>query len=366
LTHSATDWVAALSPWPTDGFGTERMRALLADLGDPQLRYEAVHVVGTNGKSTTTRMTEELLIDAGLRVGAYLSPHVRGWSERIRVDGAEADFEAAVAQVRPHAGRATQFEVVTAAALLAFAAAEVDVAVVEAGLGGRHDATNVLRTRVVVLTNVALDHMDVLGGTREAIAVEKLAVVQPGCTVVLGDPEWEELAHANGAGSVVVAGSSNLALAVAAAEAFLGAEVDPHAAQHVELPGRLETRSEEPLEIWDGAHNLAGVGYLLPRLPSREYVLVCSILADKRPELMLEALSVLGSTLIATESSNSRAIRAGDLATRAEPYFQHVEPIPDPFVARRRALELAGPHGAVAVTGSLYLLSELNGHGTRP
>jgi dihydrofolate synthase/folylpolyglutamate synthase len=217
-----------------------------------------------------------------------------------------------------------------------------------------------------VLTNVALDHMDVLGDTREAIAAEKLAVVQPGCTVVLGDPEWEELAYANGAATVVIAGSSNLALGVAAAEAFLGAEVDPHVAQHVELPGRLETRSEEPLEIWDGAHNLAGIGYLLPRLPSREYVLVCSILADKRPELMLEALSVLGSTLIATESANSRAIRAGDLATRAEPYFQHVEPIPDPFAARLRALELAGTHGAVAVTGSLYLLSELNGHGTRP
>jgi dihydrofolate synthase/folylpolyglutamate synthase len=366
LTPSATDWVAALSPWPVDGFGIERMRALLAELGDPQLRFEAVHVVGTNGKSTTTRMTEELLTDAGLRVGAYLSPHVRGWSERIRIGGAEADFDAAVGRVRPHAGDATQFEVVTAAALLAFAGAEVDAAVVEAGLGGRHDATNVLRTRVVVLTNVALEHMDVLGETREAIAAEKLAVVQSGCTVVLGDPEWEELASANGAGGVVVTDSSNLALAAAAAEAFLGAEVDPHAAQHVSLPGRLEQRSEEPLEIWDGAHNLAGIGYLLPRLPSREYILVCSILADKRPELMLEALSVLGTTLIATESSNPRALGAGDLAARAEPYFQHVEPIPDPFEARRRALALAGPHGAVAVTGSLYLLAELNGHGTDP
>ena len=366
MTHSATDWVAALSPWPADGFGIERTRRLLAELGNPQLRYEAVHVVGTNGKSTTTRMTEELLAAAGLRVGAYLSPHVRGWSDRIRVGGTEADFDAAVARVRPHAGDATQFEVVTAAALLVFAEAEVEVAVVEAGLGGRHDATNVLRTRVVVLTNVALDHMDVLGDTREAIAAEKLAVVQPGCTVVLGDPEWEKLAYANGAREVVVAGSSNLALAAVAAEAFLGAEVDPHAAQDVSLPGRLERRSEEPLEIWDGAHNLAGIGYLLPRLPSREYVLVCSILADKRPELMLAALSVLGPTLIATQSSNARALPAGDLAARAEPYFQHVEPIPDPFEARRRALELAGPHGAVAVTGSLYLLTELNCHGTDP
>src|SRR4051812_18223410 len=188
------------------------MRALLARLGDPQLRYEAVHVVGTNGKSTTTRLTEALLADAGLRVGAYLSPHVRGWSERIRVGGLEADFDAAIARVRPHAENATQFEVVTAAGLLAFADAEVDVAVVEAGLGGRHDATNVLRTRVVVLTNVALEHVEVLGETRPEIAAEKLAVIQPGCAVVLADGEWEELARANGAGEVVVRGASNLAL----------------------------------------------------------------------------------------------------------------------------------------------------------
>jgi dihydrofolate synthase/folylpolyglutamate synthase len=366
LTRSATEWVESLSPWPADGFGTERIRALLAALGEPQVRYPAIHVVGTNGKSTTTRMTEALLADAGLRVGAYLSPHVRRWSERIRVGGAEADFERAVERVRPHAEGATQFEVVTAAALTAFADADVDVAVVEAGLGGRHDATNVLQTRVVVLTNVALDHMDVLGDTREEIAAEKLAVVQAGCTVVLGQQEWDELARENGAHDVIVAGSSNLALAAAAAEAFLGADVDPHAAQDIVLPGRLETCGEHPLEIWDGAHNLAGVGYLLPRLPSRDYVVVASILADKRPELMLEALSVLGGTFVATQSGNARAIPAGDLASRAKPYFQHVEPVPDPSEARARAVELAGPQGAVVVTGSLYLLAELSGGGTNP
>jgi dihydrofolate synthase/folylpolyglutamate synthase len=341
------------------------MRALLGALGDPQTRYPAVHVVGTNGKSTTTRLTEALLADAGLSVGAYLSPHVRGWSERIRIGGAEADFERAVANVQSRAVElgATQFEALTAAALLAFAEAEVDVAVVEAGLGGRHDATNVLRTRVVVLTNVALDHMDVLGDTREAIAAEKLAVVQPGAVVVLGDPEWEETARANGAAAVIHAGASNLALALAAAEAFIGRPVDPHAADDVTLPGRLERRGEHPLEIWDGAHNLAGVGYLLPRLPDREYVLVCSILGDKRPELMLEALSVLGGTLVATESANARSLQAGDLASRGEPYFKHVEPFPDPQAARSRALALAGREGAVVVTGSLYLLVELSGHG---
>jgi dihydrofolate synthase / folylpolyglutamate synthase len=365
LTRSGGDWIASLSPWPSEGFGLERMRALLAELDDPQTRFPAVHVVGTNGKSTTTRLTEALLADAGVSVGAYLSPHVRGWSERIRIGGREADFERAVARVQPPAVAlgATQFESLTAAALVAFAEADVDVAVVEAGLGGRHDATNVLDTRVVVLTNVALDHMDVLGETREAIAAEKLAVVQSGSIVVLGDAEWEGDAVASGASSVVVAGTSNLALAAAAAEAFLGRPVDLHAADDVALPGRLERRGEHPLEIWDGAHNLAGVGYLLPRLPDREYVLLCSILSDKRPELMLEALSVLGGTLVATESANARSLQAGDLASRAEPYFRHVEPFPDPQAARTRALEIAGREGALVVTGSLYLLAELSGHG---
>jgi dihydrofolate synthase/folylpolyglutamate synthase len=337
------------------------MHVLLARLGDPQRGYPAVHVVGTNGKSTTTRLTEALLADAGLRVGSYLSPHVRGWGERIRVGGAEADFERAIAGVREaaEAAGATQFEALTAAALLAFAEAGVDVAVVEAGLGGRHDATNVLRSRVVVLTNVALDHMEVLGDTREAIAAEKLAVVQPGCTVVLGEPEWREAARGQGAAELVVSGRSNLALAVAAAESFLGRSVDAHAADGVLLPGRLERRSERPLEIWDGAHNLAGVGYLLPRLPEREYVVVCSILEDKRPALMLEAFSVLGDVLVATESQNGRALPAGELAARAETYFGHVEIVHDPAAARRRALELAGPDGAVLVSGSLYLLAEL-------
>ena len=366
MTQSATEWIASLSPWPAEGFGLERMRALLTELGDPQLAYPAVHVVGTNGKSTTTRMTEALLGDAGLAVGAYISPHVRGWSERIRIRGAEADFERLIEGVRPRAMavQATQFEALTAAALLGFADAGVDVAVVEAGLGGRHDATNVLGTRVVVLTNVALDHMDVLGDTREAIAAEKLAVVRPGSIVVLGEPEWQPLAEENGATQVVVTARSNLALAVAAAEAFLSRPVDAHAAADVALPGRLEHRSEHPLEIWDGAHNLAGVGYLLPRLPDRDdYVIVGSILEDKRPELMLEALSVLGSRFVATESTNTRSLSAGELAVRAEPYFEHVENVVDPADARRRALALAGPGGAVLVTGSLYLLTELSGTG---
>ncbi len=361
-TRSATSWIESLSPWPADGFGTERMRALLAALGEPQERFPAIHVVGTNGKSTTTRLIEALLGDAGVRAGVYLSPHVRGWGERIRVGGAEADFEAAVAAVRPAAEAlaATQFEALTAAALHAFAEAKVEAAVVEAGLGGRHDATNVLRTRVVVLTSVALDHTDVLGDTREAIAAEKLAVVHQGSAVVLSEPEWRELALANGAEHVVVTARSNLALASAAAEAFLGRPVDPHAAEGVALPGRLERRGESPLELWDGAHNLAGVGWLLPRLPEREYVLVCSILRDKRPELMLEALSVLGPALVATESPNARCVPATELAELARGHFERVEAIADPRAARARGIELAGPEGAQLVVGSLYLLAELS------
>jgi len=347
------------------------MRALLRELGEPQERFPAIHVVGTNGKSTTTRLTEALLLDAGLSVGSYLSPHVRGWDERIRIGGEEADFEGAVAAVRPAAEPlgATQFEAITAAALLAFAAAEVDVAVVEAGLGGRHDATNVLRSRVVVLASVALDHMDVLGDTREAIAAEKLAVVQPGCTVVLGEPEWRELAEENGAAAVVVTGRSNLALAIAAAESFFGGLVDPHAADDVALPGRHERRGDDPLEIWDGAHNHAGIGWLLPRLPAVPpggWTVLCSVLRDKRPGMMLEALSVLGPTLVATESRNGRALPAAELAALASAHFDLVEAEPEPTAARARAVELAGPGGAVLVTGSLYLLADLSGEHSDP
>jgi dihydrofolate synthase / folylpolyglutamate synthase len=353
------DWLRSLSPWPEE-FGLGRIRALLADLGEPQRRFPSIHVVGTNGKTSTTLLAAALLRAEGLRVGAYVSPHVRGWEERIQVDGEPADLEQALARVRPHAVGATQFEVLTAAALAEFAAQEVDVAVVEAGLGGRHDATNVLDARVVVLTNVSLEHTEVLGETRDAIAAEKLAVVSPGAVVVLGEPEWEAAARANGAARVELVSGSNLALATAAAEAFLGRPVDPHQADDVRIPGRLERRSEAPLEIWDGAHNLAGVGYLLPCLPARRFTIVTSILADKDVDAMLAALSALADTLVATSSSNARALPAERLAERARRHFANVEAVPEPTAALARARDLAGPEGAVLVTGSLYLLAHLS------
>ena len=357
---SAASWIESLTPWP-ETFGLERMRLLLARLGEPQLAYPSIHVVGTNGKTTTARMLEALLEGEGLTVGTYTSPHVLGWSERIRIGGAEADFERAVERVRPHAEEldATQFETLTAAALAEFGVSAVDVAVVEAGLGGRHDATNVLRSPVQVLTNVALEHTETLGNTREAIAAEKLAVVQPGATVVVGEEEWADVARANGAGLVVFVGRSNLALAVAAAEEFLGFPVDATPARELSLPGRLERRGEAPLELWDGAHNLSGVGYLLGRVPSRPYVLVLSILADKDAERMLAALSPLGGRIVVTSSSSPRALPAEELARLAARFFREVEVVPDPVAALERARAAAGEEGAVLVTGSLYLLADL-------
>jgi dihydrofolate synthase / folylpolyglutamate synthase len=348
---SASDWLESLSPWPEE-FGLGRMHALLAELGEPQRAFRSIHVVGTNGKSTATRRAAAFLLREGLSVGAYTSPHVAGWSERIQVDGEDADLEQALQRVRPAAVRAgaTQFEVLTAAALAEFAAAGVEAAVVEAGLGGRLDATNVLQAEVVVLTNVALDHTDVLGETREAIAEEKLAVVAPGSTVVLGEPEWAPRARARGAARVVVSDD----VGRAAAEAFLGRELDGDV--EASLPGRFDEVGDD---VFAGAHNPSGVEWLLERLPRDDYVVVASILADKDAEAMLAALARAGDTLVATASRSARALPADELAVRARPFFERVEPVADPVAAVDRGHELAGEQGAVLVTGSLYLLADL-------
>jgi dihydrofolate synthase/folylpolyglutamate synthase len=342
---SAVAWLDAMSPWPRDGFGLERMRALLAELGDPQLTYPAVHVVGTNGKSTATVTIEQLLLSEGLAVGSTISPHIASWSERIRVNGANADFEAAVARVREPAERlgATQFEIVTAAALAAFADARVAVAVVEAGLGGRYDATNVLRTRVVLLTSVGLDHTDVLGDTPEAIATEKLAVAPPGAIVVLPDRVYEHLVPGR---ELVVGGARE------AAEAFVGHPIA--AAPIASLPARFERRKGE---IRDGAHNPDGARHLVEQLDGDdEHTVVASILADKDVDAMLSILRRAGPRFVATRSSSQRALHVDDLADRARRYFDHVEAFDDPVEAVARAHELGQP---VLVTGSLYLLGDL-------
>jgi dihydrofolate synthase / folylpolyglutamate synthase len=341
---SALDWLDSLSPWPTEGFGLARMRALLLELGDPQSAYPAIHVVGSNGKSTAAVTIERLLLREGLSVGTTISPHVASWSERIRVDGQEVDFESAVALVREAAEQvgATQFEIVTAAALAEFARTGVDVAVVEAGLGGRLDATNVLRSRVVLLTNVALEHTDVLGGTLGEIAREKLAVIRDGSIVVLPDDVWRPLVDGR---EVRIGGAKE------AAETFLGRTLDGDVS--IELPGRFEQREAE---IRDGAHNSHGARFLVDQLPSTDYTIVASILADKDVEQMLRVLAGAGRRFVATRSSSERALPVEELARRARTHFDHVEEIDDPAAALARAHELGEP---VLVTGSLYLLGDL-------
>lgn len=343
------EWLTGLSPWPEDGFGLERMTSLLTALGDPHRAYPAVHIVGTKGKSTATVTIEQLLLADGSSTGATISPHVRSWSDRIRIDGQAADLETALRRIRPDAERlgATQFESITAAALTAFADAGVDVAVVEAGLGGRHDATNVLRSRVVLLTNVGLEHTEVLGETVEEIAGEKLAVVHTDDTiVVLPDDTLTPLVPR---GRIVIGGARE------AAEAFAGHTLGPE--PRVDLPGRLE---ERPGEVRDGAHTPAAVDWLRERLPRGDYTICASILADKDVEEILRRLEPVGNRFVATASTNARSLLATELAARARRHFAVVEAVADPAQALRRAHELGEP---VLVTGSLYLLADLEAAG---
>jgi dihydrofolate synthase/folylpolyglutamate synthase len=329
------------------------MHRLLAELGEPQLSFPAIHVVGTNGKTTAAKRIELLLRDAGYRVGATISPHIRSWAERITLDGEEADLEAAIARIRPPAEElgATQFEALIAAAFAEFAARDVDVAVVEAGLGGRLDATNVLATRVVVLTNVQLEHTEWLGSTREAIAAEKLAVVRPGALVVLGEPEWRELTERNG-GEVVFAGADQRALAEAASSAFAGRAL--RLAADVVVPGRFEWRGTDELRV--GAHNPHGIAWLLEQIEPGPWTILAGMGADKDVDAMLAGLATLGTRLVATQSSSGRALEAARLAERASRYFRDVETVSDPIEALARA---RAHGGRLLVTGSLYLLADL-------
>jgi dihydrofolate synthase/folylpolyglutamate synthase len=371
-------------------FGLDRMRRLLTVLGSPQERYPAIHVVGTNGKSSTVRMCAALLEAHGLRTGAFLSPHLTSFAERIRV--ADADlapdaFGAAVQRAAAAAAkvdrtlepgdRVTQFELVTAAALAELARQEVDVAVVEAGLGGRHDATNVLGAPVVVLTNVGLEHTRWLGPTVSDIAREKLAVVQPDATLVLGpvDPEVESLALQTGARIVrpapleALAGyqRTNFTVAAAAARAHLG-ELDPalvaDVAGRVTVPGRMQVVAERPLTIYDGAHNPSGVEALAAALPEalggRPLVAVVSILDDKDAAGMLRALVGKTFKAVFTSTTNPRALSPATLASLWTQVGGGVSEIAaEPHAAVARAQALAGPDGAVLATGSIYLVADL-------
>ncbi|HEV7363316.1 MAG TPA: cyanophycin synthetase [Solirubrobacteraceae bacterium] len=380
-------------------FGLDRMHRLMTAMGSPQQRFQSIHVVGTNGKSSTVRMTAAILERHGVRTGAYLSPHLASFAERVRIaerDLDEAAFAAAVERAAHAAAlvdrtlaegdRVTQFEALTAAAYGELAARGVEVAVVEAGLGGRYDATNVIPSRVQVLTNVGLEHTRWLGPTITDIAREKLAVVRDGGTLVVGalEPEAEaearaaaarhgaRLVHAPAdAGFDLAAGGAfqrpNFALARAAAEAFLG-ELDDaavtRAAAEVTVPGRFELVAREPLTIVDGAHNPSGVAALVASLPAAaagSLVAVVSILDDKDAAGMLRELLPACRAVVFTSNPNPRALPPATLESLARQleFTGDTEVVGDPERALNRARGIAGPAGMVLATGSIYLVASL-------
>jgi len=384
-------------------FGLERMRRLMTALGSPQERFGTIHVLGSNGKSSTARMIAALLEQAGARTGAYLSPHLVSWAERIEVGGSpvpDERFAEAIARAAEAAAKVdrtleagdcvTQFEALTAAAYWELASAGVTVAVIEAGLGGRYDATSVIRSDVHVLTNVSLEHTRWLGPTERHIAEEKLAVVPAGGTVVTGPlgPEARDVAErvtGERSARLLILGRDfelredvrlrprgafqreNFAVAVAAAEAYTGtldSATVRAAAQSVTTPGRMEVVGSSPLTIIDGAHNTAGIHAMLRGLPAlaggRPLVAVLSVLDDKDAAGMLDALAPHVGRAIFTRSTNRSALPPAVLESLwRQVGGREAEIVADPVAAFERAREAAGAGGAVLATGSIYLLSDL-------
>jgi dihydrofolate synthase / folylpolyglutamate synthase len=376
-------------------FGLDRMHKLMTVLGLPQRRFASIHVVGTNGKSSTVRFLAAILERHGLRTGSYTSPHLRTFRERIEV-GEEAisddRFAAAVTRAA-HAAElvnrtaapddeVTQFEALTAAAYHELGRSGVEVAVVEAGLGGRFDATNVIPSKVQVLTTVGLEHTRWLGPTITDIAEEKLAVVRDHGTLVTGPLHRDAAAVAarvvreRNAKRVEVDAAPgadfrrrNLALAAAGAEAFLGRELDPaaveRAAVETRIPGRLEVVGERPLTIHDGAHNPDGATALAEALPEvtgdrRPRVCVISVLEDKDAAGMLRALLPTFDRAVFTRCSNPRSLSPATLESLARQLGGPPSSVvADPRAAVDEARALAGPGGAVVATGSIYLVADL-------
>jgi dihydrofolate synthase / folylpolyglutamate synthase len=376
------------------------MRTLSTLLGLPQNRFASIHVVGTNGKSSVTRMVAALLEAHGVSAGACVSPHASRWSERILVHGEEigaAEFAAAVERAAQAAeavdrgleeGEAvTQFELATAAAFVALAAARVEAAAVEAGLGGRLDATNTIPSKVAVLTSVGLDHTEWLGESEGEIAAEKLAVLRDHTTLVLGrvSPAVRALAERTaaerGAGLVVApedpgpeielraAGPfqrRNFALACAAAEAFLGElnqERVAAVATEIEIPGRLERVADDPPVFLDAAHNPDGATALaeaLPGIAAGPVVAVLAILADKDAPAMVEGVAPALTYAVCTElpASGRRGLGAAELLRACESSGLEAEAEADLATAVARGRELARErHGILLVTGSHYALA---------
>jgi dihydrofolate synthase/folylpolyglutamate synthase len=396
------------------------MRRMMTALGSPQQRFDTIHVVGTNGKTSTTRMIAAILERHGLRTGAYTSPHLSSYTERVQVGERDLDSNAFAAAIERAAWAAervnrtlagddhvTQFELLTAAALWEMAEQGVEVAVVEAGLGGRYDATNVILSRVTVLTNVGLEHTRWLGPTVTDIAGEKLAVLQPQTTLVLGADlaapalgVARTVAQELAARIVTVDGGTptvpllargsfqqrNFALARAAVEAYLkdagsnraagaaiAAEGDAHeqavrdAAVSTIVPGRLHVIDGDPLIVLDGAHNPDAAVALVQSLPEillgAPTAIVLGVLEDKDAAGMLRALLGVCERAWFTAPLSSRALSPAALQSLARQLgFEAVACEPVPWRALQQARRWAGQRGgAVLVTGSVYLVGDLLG-----
>jgi len=404
----------------------ERITRLCELLGDPQLAAPVVHVTATNGKGSVSRMVAALTEAVGLTTGTHTSPHLTDVRERLTVGGVPIDA-LAFAEVHTEveslarlvdaelverdgadADRVTYFELVTAMAFAWFADVPVDLAVIEVGMGGRWDATNVARAEVAVIGEVALDHRE-LGSTPAEVAAEKVGIIEPGSTVVSADhpPDVDAVVRAavEAAGAtwwragrevrlidrrshpagqeldVEVVGrrierivlplagehqARNCLLALGAFAAVLGdafaAVDDAHVRRGlgaVHVPGRLETLAQDPTVVVDGAHNPHGARALASAIGDvvgrRPVTLVVGVLADKDVPGILDALAGLPAAVVATRAPDARGLAAAALADacRAAMPGVVVEAVDDPDAALDRALALAGPAGAVLATGSL-------------
>ena len=372
-------------------------------LGLPQNRFASIHVVGTNGKTSVTRMTAALLEAHGVATGAYVSPHITSWRERVLIRGepiSEKAFTEALERAEQAAqaadraagdeGPVTQFELLTAAAFVAFAAARVQYAVIEAGLGGRLDATNVIPSQLTVLTSVGYDHTEWLGETLEEIAAEKVAVLRDHTALLTGELPAEVLPVVEGVseerhvapeyatdGEIHGFQAQNLMLAIAAARKVLGpVDWEPgfQLALQMSIPGRIQIDRGDPDLIYDAAHNPAGARALaevLPQLAEDQEVVCClAILEGKDAPGIVNALAPAVSRFVCTEIPPERIEGSGRPGGRSRPALEiaalcqkagvEAEAIADPLAAWQRARELARERAGVALAaGSHYLLSSI-------
>jgi len=395
----------------------DRIRSLCHLLGDPHLAYPVIHVTGTNGKGSTVRMISALLMARGLHVGTYTSPNLHRVNERLTSNLEPIDDEGlagvldVLRRLEPMVdGRITRFELLTAAAFAWFADIAIDVAVVEVGLGGRWDATNVVEPHVTVVTNVSYDHVDVLGPTLVDIATEKSGIVKAGAPLILGerDPELAGVfrSAAERAGvEVYQAGSAwgcrgnqtavggrlldlwgpygtyedvflglhgahqgdNAAAALAAAEAFFdGAIPRPTVDQAfgtVSVPGRLEVVGRAPLIVLDGAHNVAGLETLglalVDDLPvSGMTVAVVGMLRDRDPVALLAPLRAAGvDVVVACPAPSERTLPAASVEAAAMAGGLRAQQAATVADALEVARSMAGPDDRIVVAGSLYVVA---------